>query len=132
MKTALLAVFALSIAPVFAQAGPPQQPLTPKESMASLKLDKLIADEGKLTAEAQLAQVNYKEMMDRFQSEYGLDQRQIDELSETVRKENGWGPNNVIDRNPQSATFGKWVQAPAPPTPPPPPEKKRDLPAKKK
>jgi hypothetical protein len=131
MKTALLAVFALSIAPVFAQAKPPQPALTPKETIASVKLDKLISDEGKLTAEAQLAQVNYKEMMERFQGEYALDQKQIDELAETVRKENGWGSENVIDRNPQSATFGKWVQAPTPPPPIPPPPK-QNLPIKKK
>jgi hypothetical protein len=126
---ALLAFLAMSIAPVFAQAGPPQQPtITPKETINSVKLESALKDEKALSAEAQNTQTNFKEMMAKFQSDYAVDQRAVDTLSEEVRKENGWGAEYVVDRNPQSPTFGKWVKNATPP-PPPPPER---APAKKK
>ena len=122
----------MSIAPVFAQAGPPQQPtITPKETINSANLDSVISDEAKLTAQAQLTQKTFQEMMAKFQSDYAQDQKKADALIEEVRKENGWGPEYTIDRNPQSAAFGKWVQTPKPPAIPPPPAKV-EMPPKKK
>ena len=128
MKRELIAFLALSIAPVFAQAGPPQQPtVTPKETISSVKLDGVLKDEKALTAEAQLAQQNFQQMMGKFQSDYAQDQKQAESLIEEVRKDNGWGPEYTVDRNPQSASFGKWVQTPKAPNPPPapPPVKKK-------
>ena len=126
MKRALLAVFALSIVPVFAQAGPPQQPtVTPKETINSANLSAVISDEGKMTAEAQLMQKNFQEAMGRFQSDYAADQKKADALIEEVRKENGWGPEYTVDRNPQSSTFGKWVRQPKPSAPMRAPAKKK-------
>ena len=126
----LLAFLAMSIAPVFAQAGPPQQPtITPKETINSANLDSVISDEAKLTAQAQLTQKTFQEMMAKFQGDYAADQKKADALIEEVRKENDWGNEYTVDRNPQSAAFGKWVKNPAPPPPPPPPER---APVKKK
>lgn len=118
MKRALIAFLVLSIAPVFAQVKPPQQELTPKESIDSWKAQAAAEKEKSLALQANANQASFKAALQNLQQQYIEEQKILDAEILIVRKENGWGDDVTMDRNPQSDAFGKWVKIPKPPVRP--------------
>lgn len=108
-------------APVPAAAAAPAAPVkpaadivTPKESVDSLKLQLALEKQKSVQTEAQSLQQQAMQAIEprmvplrsEFQSQAAISKKEED----LVRKENGWGPDIVLDQNFASPNFGLWVK----------------------
>lgn len=140
MKTALL-LLVLAPATLLAQQPKPQTPpapaapqvvapaqseeLKPKESVSALKLQLALQTEKSLALQAQTIQQSIEPQMAPLRQQYSVQEPIISQEVEAVKKENGWGSEVSVDRNPQSPNYGKFVKAPVTPVPPTPPAPKK-------
>jgi hypothetical protein len=106
--------------PAPAQATPvPPKPseLTPKESEDNLKLQLALQTEKSITLEATNIQKSIEPQIEPLRQQYAEQEAIVAKESDAVRKDNGWGQDAQIDRNPNSPTFGKWIKKETPPAP---------------
>lgn len=85
------------------------QSLTPKETTESVKLQLAMEKEKTLQLQYQVVQAKIEPELAPLRQQYADQEKQVLTATEVVKKENGWGDDVVLDKNPQSATFGKFI-----------------------
>lgn len=116
---AFIVVFDVAIwtqTPAKSPAPPTIHEVTPKESVETVKLQLALEKQKSIQLQAQLVQKSIDPLLAPLQQQYNEQEAAIKAQEEAIRKENGWGPEVSIDRNPQSSSYGKFIKTePAPP-----------------
>lgn len=77
-----------------------------------------LAKEKTIQLQAQIIQNSAEAQMAPLRTEFETEDASMNVEIEAIRKQNGWGPDVVLDRNPSSVTYGKWLRQPKPPEKP--------------
>lgn len=100
--------------PAAAPAPPPADIVTPKESVDSLKLQLAMEKQKRVQTDAQALQQQAAQAIEPrmvpLRAEYQEQLKVAQEEEQKVRKENGWGPDIVLDQAIGSTTYGQWVK----------------------
>ena len=102
-------------APAVPAAPKPPDTVQPKESVASLKLALALEKQKGVQDQAQALQQQAMQAIEPrmvpLRAEFQNQTKIATEEEQAVRRENGWGPDIVLDQNLTSPTFGQWIKS---------------------
>lgn len=88
--------------------------VVPKESVDSLKLQLAMEKEKSIQEQAQSLQQQAMQAIEPrmvpLRADYQAQLKAATEEEDKVRKENGWGPDIVLDQSIGSSTYGMWIK----------------------
>ena len=86
--------------------------LTPKETPESQKLAFAIERERGLQLEFQAVTQSIEPQLQPLRQKFAEQDKEVNAQVDAVKKQNGWGADVVLDKNPASPTFGQFVHKP--------------------